>query len=52
MDRSITPALKKLRQEFGELEFSLGYITRPCSKKRKERKSKKNTLSDLAYLKN
>jgi hypothetical protein len=36
-----TPALRRLRQENGEVKVSLGYIAKPCLKKKKGRKERK-----------
>jgi hypothetical protein len=33
---SVTPALRRLRQEDHEIKASLGYTARPCLKKRKK----------------
>jgi hypothetical protein len=36
----VTIALRRLRQEDGEFHVSLGYMTRPCFKKKKKLKNK------------
>jgi hypothetical protein len=43
---SVIPVLRRWRQEDGEFLASLGYITRPCIQKKKERKRKGKRMKE------
>jgi hypothetical protein len=46
---ALIPTLGRLRQEDHEFKVNLGYMVRPCLKKRKKRKEKKEQVVPRSY---
>jgi hypothetical protein len=46
----IPPALRRLRQEYGEFKANLGYTARPCLKKKERKKTAGKLFMDFNPL--